>query len=78
MSISSEAKHIPQQSYIGITSPLKKRLVVHNRGGSVHSSKFKPWKLITCMGFAENSKALAFERYLKTGSRRAFATKRLW
>jgi putative endonuclease len=68
----------PKKSYIGITSNLKKRLIVHNNGGSVHTSKFKPWELVTYVGFSNNSKALEFERYLKTGSGRAFATKRLW
>ena len=68
----------PKQSYIGITSDLKKRLAIHIGGGSVHTSKFKPWKLITFMAFSEDSKALAFERYLKTASGRAFAKKRLW
>ncbi len=72
------SKSHPQQSYIGITSDLEKRLIVHNRGGSVHTSNFKPWKLITSLAFSEDSKALAFERYLKTGSGRAFAKKKLW
>ena len=72
------SKSHPKQSYIGITSDLKKRLIVHNSGGAVHTSKFKPWKLITYMAFSEDSKALAFERYLKTGSGRAFAKKRFW
>ncbi|HBP89083.1 MAG TPA: excinuclease ABC subunit C [Nitrospiraceae bacterium] len=68
----------PNQSYIGITSDLKRRLAVHNSGGSFHTSKFMPWKLVTYMGFSDVSKALEFERYLKTGSGRAFAKKRLW
>jgi len=68
----------PQQSYIGITTDLKKRMATHNNGGSVHTSKFKPWKLVTYVAFSEDSKALAFETYLKTGSGRAFAKKRLW
>jgi putative endonuclease len=68
----------PKQSYIGITSDLQKRLIVHNSGGSIHTSKFTPWKLVTYMGFSDVSKALEFERYLKTGSGRAFAKKRLW
>ena len=68
----------PLQSYIGITSDLEKRLATHNSGGSTHTSKFKPWKIITSMAFSEDSKALAFERYLKTGSGRAFAKKRFW
>ena len=66
----------PKQSYIGITSDLKKRLAIHNDCGSVHTSKFKPWKLITFMAFSEDSKALAFERYLKIESGRAFAKKK--
>jgi predicted GIY-YIG superfamily endonuclease len=72
------SKSHPEQSYIGITSDLKNRLIVHNGGGSVHTSKFKPWKLVTYVGFSDTSKALEFERYLKTGSGRAFAKKRLW
>ena len=68
----------PKQSYIGTTSDLKKRLAIHNSGGSVYTSKFKPWQLVTYAGFSDASKALEFERYLKTGSGRAFAKKRLW
>ena len=41
------SKSHPKQSYIGITSDLKKRLTVHNSGGSVPTSKFKPWELIS-------------------------------
>ena len=51
----------PNQSYIGITSDLNKRLANYNEGGSVHTSKFKPWKLVTYGAFSEDSKALAFE-----------------
>ncbi|MBA3968148.1 MAG: GIY-YIG nuclease family protein [Nitrospirales bacterium] len=68
----------PKQSYIGITSDLKKRLIVHKNGGFVYTSKFKYWKLITYMAYSEDSKTLAFERYLKSGSGRTFAKKRLW
>ncbi len=66
------SKSHPNQSYLGITSDLKKRLIVHNSGGSVHTSKFKPWKLITYMAFSEDAKALSFERYLKSGSGREY------
>ena len=68
----------PKQSYIGITSDLKTRLAVHNSGGSIHTSKYMPWKIVTYLGFTDVSKALDFERYLKTSSGRAFAKKRLW
>ena len=63
---------------MGITSDLKKRLAVHNTGGSIHTAKFKPWKLLAYMAFSDSSKARAFEQYLKTGSGRALAKKRIW
>jgi predicted GIY-YIG superfamily endonuclease len=56
---------------------LKKRLTAHNAGQSPHTSKFKPWRLVTYIAFSDESKAAAFERYLKSGSGQAFAKKRL-
>jgi putative endonuclease len=73
-----KSESYPTKTYVGVTSNLNKRLAIHNCGGSTHTSKFKPWKLITYMAFSEDSKALAFEHYLKTGSGRAFAKKRFW
>jgi len=66
------------QRYIGLTSDIKERLKAHNEGRSKHTSKFKPWKLITYFAFSEESKAFEFEKYLKSGSGKAFANKRLW
>ena len=43
-----------------------------------HTSKYKPRKLIGYHAFAEKRKAQEFEYYLKTGSGKAFASKRLW
>ena len=68
----------PKEKYIGITSDLKNRLKVHNEGGSPHTSEFKPWKLVAYLAFSIDEKAREFEQYLKTGSGRAFAKKRLW
>jgi len=68
----------PTQRYIGITHDLKTRLKSHNDGQSPHTSKFKPWKLVTYIAFLNQSKAMEFEKYLKSGSGRAFAEKRLW
>ena len=70
--------HYLDQKYIGITSDLKDRLKAHNEGGSPHTSKFKPWKLVAYLAFSSEEKAREFEQYLKTGSGRAFAKKRLW
>ena len=69
---------VPDQRYVGVTSNLQTRLRAHNAGASPHTSKFVPWELITYVGFRDMRRAVDFERYLKTGSGRAFANKRLW
>jgi putative endonuclease len=66
----------PNQFYTGLCSDIDQRLA-HNAGQSPHTSKFRPWKLISAHYFVDAAVAAAFERYLKTGSGRAFATKRL-
>ena len=67
----------PDQSYTGYTEDLKTRLSDHNAGKSLHTAKFAPWELTGYHAFAQKDKARAFEHYLKTGSGRAFAQKRL-
>ena len=59
--------------YVGITNDPARRLLEHNGGSSIHTNKFRPWKLTVTVGFANTSKATDFERYLKSGSGRAFA-----
>ncbi len=68
----------PTERYIGITSNVKQRLQAHNAGKSTHTSKFKPWEIVTVVRFEDNRKADAFERYLKSGSGRAFANRHFW
>jgi len=65
------------QYYFGITGDVVEKLNSHNAGQSPRTSKFRPWKLVLSIHFEEESKARAFERYLKTGSGKAFARKRL-
>ena len=67
----------PHQKYIGLTSDLKKRIQAHNEGRSPHTSKHKPWQLVTYLAFLDPAKALEFEKYLKSGSGSAFASRRL-
>ena len=61
------------QIYTGVTKDLKSRLIAHNSGQSPHTSKFKPWKIVTYVAFENEQTARDFERYLKTGSGIAFA-----
>ena len=66
------------QRYVGVTSDLKRRFAEHNAGKSAHTAKFVPWRIVTYIAFSDQGKAVAFERYLKSGSGHAFAYKRLW
>ncbi len=70
--------NFPKTFYVGYTTNLKKRLETHNAGGSTHTAKYRPWELITYLGFTEQEKAKDFEEYLKSQSGRLFAKKRLW
>jgi putative endonuclease len=67
----------PNKLYIGYTKDIKIRLEEHNQGNSLHTSKYKPWELVNCVGFKSKQKALEFERYVKSGSGRAFAKRHL-
>ncbi len=66
----------PDRYYVGGTMDLKRRFAEHNRGESVHTSKYLPWKLLTYVAFSGPGRADKFEAYLKTASGRAFAKKR--
>ena len=60
------------QIYIGMTADLKQRLLDHNAGRVPHTSKFTPWEIRVATAFKNKARAMAFERYLKGGSGRAF------
>jgi putative endonuclease len=72
-----ESINYPEEIYIGLTDDLRSRFDAHNAGQSPHTAKFRPWRLVTYIAFSDEAKAISFERYLKTGSGRAFAKKRL-
>ncbi|MFZ0826297.1 MAG: GIY-YIG nuclease family protein [Verrucomicrobiia bacterium] len=60
---------------MGFTEDLQDRLKTHNAGPVPHTIKFRPWRIKTAIAFTEHQHAIDFERYLKTGSGRAFAKK---
>lgn len=63
----------PQKHYVGVTSDVSKRLRGHNAGLDVHTARNRPWHVIVSLEFRTEEGAVEFERYLKTGSGRAFA-----
>jgi predicted GIY-YIG superfamily endonuclease len=68
----------PRHRYTGFSTNLAERVKVHNAGESPHTSKFRPWRLKAYFAFEDEAKARDFEAYLKSGSGKAFANKRLW
>ena len=73
-----QSEACPEQRYIGFTTGLKARLREHNSKRSPHTSKFAPWTLIAYFAFRTEDAAVAFEKYLKSGSGRAFADRHDW
>ncbi|WP_224960772.1 GIY-YIG nuclease family protein [Geomonas subterranea] len=65
----------PDQHYVGLTTDVNSRLASHNAGQSPHTSKYRPWRILTYHAFADDAKAAAFEKYLKSGSGLAFRKK---
>jgi putative endonuclease len=63
----------PARHYVGLTSDVARRLVWHNTGQSGHTARDRPWRVLVSIEFATEQAAGRFERYLKSGSGRAFA-----
>ena len=63
--------------YTGYTKNLKDRLDRHRRGSVPSTKNCRPLRLVNYSVFDDMYKAMAFEKYLKSGSGRAFANKRL-
>ena len=66
------------QKYTGITENLEKRVNEHNSGKAGHTSKYRPWQIKVAVRFENDRRAGEFEKYLKSGSGRAFAKKHFW
>ena len=72
-----QSESAARRFYVGLTEDLKARLKKHNAGEVQFTSTYRPWKIKTAIAFTDKEQAAQFERYLKTGSGRAFAKKRL-
>ena len=65
----------PSRSYVGMTSDVLARLAMHNAGVSRYTSHWRPWRLVVSIEFETEAAAVAFEKYLKSGSGRAFLSR---
>jgi putative endonuclease len=59
--------------YVGLTSNVRARLADHNAGRCPHTARYRPWQLHVTIELPDEQRAVDFERYLKSGSGRAFA-----
>ena len=59
--------------YVGLTHSVEARLASHNAGRCPHTTRHRPWALHGTIHFPDEHRAVDFERYLKSGSGRAFA-----
>ena len=71
------SRSAPSRYYTGLTSNVAARLTAHNAGHSTHTATGTPWETIVAMEFADEKRAIDFERYLKSGSGVAFAKRHL-
>ena len=63
--------------YCGYTSDLRNRFKLHNNGKVFSTKPYIPWELVWYGSFKTDREARDFEQYLKSGSGKAFAYKRL-
>lgn len=63
--------------YFGSANDLKIRIKQHNNGEVKSTKPYTPWKLVWYGAFSTEKEARDFEQYLKTGSGKSFAYKRL-
>ena len=65
----------PSRHYVGTTNDLLARLEWHNHGPCGHTQSHRPWSVVVSLEFPTEKEAVRFEKYLKSGSGRAFATR---
>ena len=63
----------PDRHDTGVTEDVVNRVEWHNHGPDGHTVHLRPWSLLVAVEFAAEAPARRFERYLKSGSGRAFA-----
>lgn len=62
--------------YVGFSNNLKQRFKTHNDGKVPATARFLPVKIKSYVAVETKEKAMALEKYFKTGSGKAVALKR--
>jgi predicted GIY-YIG superfamily endonuclease len=71
------SENTPTRYYTGLTSDIAARLAAHNAGRVPHTADGKPWIIDLVIEFSDQRRAVAFEKYLKSGSGHEFARRHL-
>ena len=58
--------------YVGVTWNVTSRLAAHNAGASPHTQRHRPWRLRAVVEFADEARAIEFQKFLKSGTGAAF------
>ena len=67
----------PARHYVGLTNDVAARLDWHNHGPCGHTLSNRPWSLVVSVEFPTEKAAVRFEKYLESGSGRAFSKRHL-
>ena len=67
----------PSRHYVGRANNVDQRLEWHNAGPSGSTLRDRPWSVVVSLEFPDERAAAHFEKYLKSGSGRAFAKRHL-
>lgn len=70
-------KCIDDSFYTGCTGDIKERLKRHEGEYIKNTSSRLPIELVSCISFKSKYRAFDFEKYLKSGTAKAFANNRL-
>lgn len=68
----------PDESFLGSSRNVKKRLKMHNAGLVDATREARPWKLTFYAAFSRKQRAEAFLDFLKSPVGKSFGRKRLW
>ena len=67
-----------EKFYVGSTTDIKRRILEHNRGCTVYTKRYMPWKIIYTENYVNLSEARKREKYLKSASGRKFTKTIPW
>ena len=68
----------PEQTFMGVTRNIKKRLALHNTGQVKATRDYTPWKVSFYAAFSRKSRAEKFLEYMNSPLGKEFGDKHFW